>query len=322
MWRKPGEGPCEDPDCPIGRPDAARETNLSLELARANLQRMRGNYAAARDACLSILKRFPGDLPAHTLLGDIAAETGDLEQAAQWYEMALDVAPDSKVDRQRLEAIRSRIREHDAATTARQLGLPTTKPMALRFAVGTSAFIVAVAVGAYYFGGWTRARADAPVVVRDRIVLPAGAPEAKQPPQAPAAEAPQAPEPKIEAQPQPQAPPVGGDAAVLDRVRSQCVHGEAVASAALDPRHDALTLTVRAVDAAGARQVAAELAVSALRVMPEIALVTVRVAVGEQVVFVADATQAERAVAEQGGQPVPDPSALLRNEWSTAAGDR
>lgn len=310
LWRKASEGPCDDPDCPIGRPAGEREADIHLELARANLLRMRGDYAAARDACLSILKRFPGDLSAHTLLGDVAAESGDLAQAAQWYEMALDVAPDSQPDRVKLDAVRRRIQEHEAATTAQQLGLPTTKPKALRFAIGTSTFIVLVAVAAFYTGGWSRARSDEPPVIRDSIELKPGQAEPPRPaPEIKTTEP--APAPPTQAAD----PGVAADRATLDRLRAQCTHGAAIVAATADPRTAAITITVRAVSADGAKQVAAELAISVLRVMPEAPSVTVRVAANDAIVFVADMIQSERATAEPDGQATADPASLLRAEW-------
>lgn len=311
LWRKATEGPCDDPDCPIGRPAGEREADIHLELARANLMRMRGDYAAARDACLSILKRFPGDLSAHTLLGDVAAESGDLAQAAQWYEMALDVAPDSQSDRTKLDSVRRRIQEHEAATTALQLGLPTTKPKALRFAIGTSTFIVLVAVVAFYTGGWSRARNQEPAVIRDSVELTPARTEPSQP-----APGPKSTEPAPAPPPAPPADPgIAADRATLDRLKAQCTHGAAIVAATSDPRTAALTVTVRAVNVDGAKQVAAELAVSVLRVMSDAPSVTVRVAANDQIVFVADMIQSERAAAEPEGQAIADPAALLRDEW-------
>lgn len=312
LWRKPSEGACDDPDCPIGKPYDSVEADVHLELARANLLRMRGEYAGAREACLSILKRFPGDLSAHTLIGDIAAESGDLEQASQWYEMALDVAPDSQPDRHKLESVRQRIQEHEAATTAQQLGLPTTKPRALRFAIVTSLFIVVVAIAAFYTGGWSRTRGQEAPVVRDKIELAPAEPETPQ----------RAPEPKATPAPAPEQPPapqdngVAADRATLDRLQAQCTHGAAIVSATLDPRTNTLVVTVRAISPDGARQVAAELAVSALRVQSDATMVTIRVAAKEAIVYVADMVQSERASAEPEGKVVEDATTLLRNEWS------
>ena len=104
------------------------DTAVYPELARANLLRMRGEYKVAEDICLAILRRHPNSATANTLLGDICADRGDLKQAADWYDMALDITPDSESDRRKLEAMRRRIKEHEAAEAAKHLGLPESKP--------------------------------------------------------------------------------------------------------------------------------------------------------------------------------------------------
>lgn len=63
------------------------------ELARANLLRMQGNYEAAIDVCRRILGRFPSNETVHALLGDIYADQGKFEDAIQWYELLVELAP-------------------------------------------------------------------------------------------------------------------------------------------------------------------------------------------------------------------------------------
>ncbi len=63
------------------------------ELARANLLRMQGKYEEAIDVCRRILGRFPSNETVHALLGDIHADQGKLEDAIQWYELLVELAP-------------------------------------------------------------------------------------------------------------------------------------------------------------------------------------------------------------------------------------
>jgi hypothetical protein len=63
------------------------------ELARANLLRMQGNYEEAIDVCRRILGRFPSNETVHALLGDIYADQGKFEDAIQWYELLVELAP-------------------------------------------------------------------------------------------------------------------------------------------------------------------------------------------------------------------------------------
>ena len=64
------------------------------DLAKANLLRNRHQMPEAIEVALGILRKYPNNATAHTLLGDIYAELDDLKQAAEWYEMALDLSPD------------------------------------------------------------------------------------------------------------------------------------------------------------------------------------------------------------------------------------
>lgn len=98
------------------------------ELARANLLRMRREFKAAEDACLAILRRYPNNSSANTLLGDIACEKGELEQAVEWYELALDLVPDSVEVKQKLAEVKQQLAEQQTQTTAEAIGIPDRQP--------------------------------------------------------------------------------------------------------------------------------------------------------------------------------------------------
>lgn len=84
---------------------AEEERLVNPRLAHANLLRMRGKWDEAVRACAEVLRQFPNNVHAHALMGDIYRDQGSLEEAAQWYKLALDLAPDSAVDRRRLERV-------------------------------------------------------------------------------------------------------------------------------------------------------------------------------------------------------------------------
>ncbi len=84
---------------------AEEERMVNPRLARANLLRMRGQWEEAMRVCADVLRQFPNNVHAHALMGDIYRDQGNLEEAAQWYKLALDLAPDSVVDRRRLEQV-------------------------------------------------------------------------------------------------------------------------------------------------------------------------------------------------------------------------
>jgi tetratricopeptide (TPR) repeat protein len=100
---------------------------FDADLARANLLRLRAEFRKAEDVCLNILRTYPNSAATHSLLGDIYSDQGRLEQAAEWYELSLDLDPNSLADRQKLDDIREQISERDHISAVAQLGLPMTK---------------------------------------------------------------------------------------------------------------------------------------------------------------------------------------------------
>lgn len=73
-----------------------------IALAAANLLRLRGNFDEAEARCIDVLRADPNDVHAHSLLGDVYADQGRMDDARQWYQMALDLNPHSRPDREKL----------------------------------------------------------------------------------------------------------------------------------------------------------------------------------------------------------------------------
>lgn len=282
--------PCDEPDCPLAEePESGPESKVYPELAKANVLRMRGEYKLARDTCLSLLKRYPGNVDAHTLLGDIEAEEGDLVHAAQWYEMALDLRPESEADARKLEAIRQRIQDREARQTAQQLGLPTTKPRALLFAAVAIVVVLASVATAFVLGN--RLRGSSPTK-REIITTPIQA----GPPEDTAAGVP-APESKTEVAPpapttapvtEPTTSPITEDANLLARLKAEAIEGARLTAAEQDPRDESIEVTARADQVGDLRELAALLGVSILDRTPESRKVTIRLTDQGALVFVAD----------------------------------
>lgn len=132
------------------------DSEVHAELAQANLHRMRGEYKQAEDLCLGILRRFPNNASANTLLGDIASARGELEQAAEWYELALDIVPDSAEDRQKLEQVKAQIAQKQRVQAVTQVevasGVPTKRSPIPAIAAGVLLAMVAGAAGFAAFG--------------------------------------------------------------------------------------------------------------------------------------------------------------------------
>ncbi|MEQ1932394.1 MAG: hypothetical protein ABL962_00745 [Fimbriimonadaceae bacterium] len=125
------------------------DTEVYPELAKANLLRMRKEFKQSEDICLSILRRFPNNASANELLGDIMVERGDLEQSVEWYELALDIVPDSDAIKEKLATVRKQQAEVQTTQTAENLGITHTKkpPYATIFAVAAGMIVCLLAIG-------------------------------------------------------------------------------------------------------------------------------------------------------------------------------
>lgn len=156
---------CGAPLSEKGEAVEGSDTEVYRDLAQTNLLRMRGSYKEAIQVCLSILKRYPHNVTAHSLLGDIYAEQGDLEQAAEWYEMALDLSPQAEAERQKLDMIRRQILERQTAATDQQLEIPESKPPKTGLLVGLIAVaVLVVGTTAYVLGTMMKPKPETPQV--------------------------------------------------------------------------------------------------------------------------------------------------------------
>lgn len=147
---KRGEEFCPECGAPMAQATEGSDSAIYTELAQANLFRMRGEYKGAEDVLLRILRKFPNNVTANTMLGDIAATQGNFDQAAEWYELALDITPKSTALQDKLANVRDRVSERETVSTAEVLGLPTEKPKHLMVAVIGVAAISVVALAAYF----------------------------------------------------------------------------------------------------------------------------------------------------------------------------
>jgi tetratricopeptide (TPR) repeat protein len=110
------------PEC--GAPTVNARTNhspepltseISVALAEANLLRLRRAYDLATTKCVEILRRYPNNAPAHSLLGDIYRDRGEYSDALGWYELALQIDPANAADREKIQRIRDDL-QRPAAT--------------------------------------------------------------------------------------------------------------------------------------------------------------------------------------------------------------
>ena len=277
----------------------------SHDLARANLLRMRGGYDAAVDQCLSVLKRAPEDPDAHTLIGDIYAEQGDLGQAAQWYELALDLNPESAADRQKLAYVQQRIRDREVASAAQQIALPPATPHPwLPWAVMGSVAVI-IGIGSFLLG----MRQETPPST-GKTTIPVSNPLENS------------------RQDDSNFPADGGSGSLAeeDRRLMSSLSGQVPAGIALlwayqDPRNRDIVVTLRARPDDSERVIAGEVARGILHLVAGANQVTVRTEKGAQITHIATVDRARLAVTEQagwsdshpGGEALAD--ALLSQEW-------
>jgi len=78
---------------------------LAALLSEANLYRMRAQWLDAENRCIEAMRLDPNTVDAHSLLGDIYRDQGKLEEAAQWYHLALDLNLNSVGDKVKLAEV-------------------------------------------------------------------------------------------------------------------------------------------------------------------------------------------------------------------------
>lgn len=211
------------------------DSEVYNELARANLLRNRHQLQEAIDVSLGILRKYPNNATAHTLLGDIYSEMDDLKQAAEWYEMAIDLNPDSASDQLKLQKVRERMANQQSASTAKALGIPQSGGQVYLY-IGVAIILLLIcSIGAFMMGK----NNSKPVPPSSNpFVVPAdqGKPDLGAGPNTGVGGAGVAPKPSD----------VAADINALTVLQTQSQIGSRFLSAVDDPRDASLWLTVRA----------------------------------------------------------------------------
>ena len=119
------EPPSPFPTTPGG--ELSREAYALL--AQANLLRMRGQWPDAIEKCMDVMTLAPDNASAQSLLGDIYDNQGHIDDAIQWYRMALDVNPHSPADQLKLgRLLEAKARQLPPQTPAPPAAAPATAP--------------------------------------------------------------------------------------------------------------------------------------------------------------------------------------------------
>ncbi|MBS1704707.1 MAG: tetratricopeptide repeat protein [Armatimonadetes bacterium] len=295
---------CPDPACPMTAMGELAAQDTSLELAEANLHRMRREYGAARQACLAVLRKSPGDFVAHTLLGDISYEQDQIEEAKEWYELALDLRPDSVAERSKLDQITRRLEEQQAASTMKQLGIPIAKPKTRLVLAATAFFIIAVGLSGFFAGRVLRSdpgngnsipRQQA-ISIGNQPVAPPPTPDTK-----PEETKPEVPHPAP-------AQPTNEDTELLASLQGKIGAETDLLGAISDPRSATLTATFVPRDPGQVRSEALTLAGKLLAAQPGVAKVICRAMNTGRLIYIGEL---DRAALDSSGNPT-EP---MKNEW-------
>ncbi|MBL8066476.1 MAG: hypothetical protein JNM34_11570 [Chthonomonadaceae bacterium] len=308
---------CRECGAPFKSGSDASDMAVYKELAKANLLKMRGDMKSANDTLLSILKRFPNNPTAHSLLGDISADQGDLQQAKTWYEMAVELVPDNKGDKEKLARITSRIAEDEKASATQIIGIPERKTLPGAFIALSALIVVAIAVGSFWIGNISSPKKEAtdivPYVPPKPVEQPNPAdpaqgvnPETQEPTQTP-----QSPE-KVQT-----------DEAMLTAIRAKSVDKLEWRGLVEDPRAGRAIVTVSASATEPPSLTATKAGLAFFETFPAFKTVTVRVLGSKGYDMIADMT-AESATtvkaAISGGDTVESQSQVaLSNTWMPPA---
>lgn len=250
------------------------DAEVYQELARANLLRMRGDYLGAEAECLKILRRFPNNASAHTLLGDIYGEKGDPEQALQWYELSADLVDDGAVA-EKISAVQRRISDRDHANTAKELGLPAERSQKALFVFSILVPVIVVFIAAYALG---RREGQVQTNSKIHVVPPIHMPGKDQP----------AESEKGNAEQPNDLSSAGSDMDLLQSIKSYSAEGANVLLCQQDPRTKDLTVTYLVDEGKQIRPMGARVAAAALDRVPDSLSVTVRAMEAGKTVYVAN----------------------------------
>lgn len=306
--------------------DPAERERLYPELGRANLLRLRGDYDGAVHQCLSVLKRMPDDIDAHVLVADIFAESGDLNQAAQWYDLALEIEPGNRGIKQKLEKVKERSSHRDIAETAEQLGLPPDTPHMGMIAGGVAALVLLISIASFVLGQ-KNSRLGTEKTLRVPITAPpkmgSGTPDSVANKDA---------SNDIPAEKSPLVPSASGqsglgvlaqeDRSLTVTLSERTPLGMHISTVSEDPRSKVVILTYTVRPDEDARKIGSELAKAALDQVTDAITITLRGIRNEKLSYIADVSRDSVTSAYSAANNAPDTasdaylSKVLSNEWS------
>lgn len=308
---KSGSEFCSECGAPVGSaPAEGSDSAIYPELARANLLRMRGEYKSAIDQCRTILRKFPNNVTANQLLGDLCVESGDLPQAKEWYELALDIAPNHVQVQKKLLDVRKQLEKDETQGLVEQIGLPPTKSRNGLWASLLALLVIGVGIIAYILGTQkpVAERTGAPKQTSFTAPIVRAEPEPTQPP-APTSAA-------------PVNPGSAEENSLLQLIVQRSTNGGRIIGLTTDPRTSVTSITFRIEPADEPRLIASEIAAITLENSPQTRLVTLRGLAGTTLSYMADVrretyeeTKLETWRQANGSDPAIIAGHVISQEW-------
>ncbi len=86
-------------------PHARSASDPYMLLMTANVLRLRREWTLAESKCSELLKEEPENAAAYSLMGDILRDQDRVQDAIEWYKLAVDRNPAGESDRRKLEVL-------------------------------------------------------------------------------------------------------------------------------------------------------------------------------------------------------------------------
>lgn len=231
--------------------------DLQSKLAQIHVLKLRGEYQKATEACQDLLKIAPHSSEACCMMGDLYQEQQNLEEAKNWYELAVEYDPDQVGYFRKVGLVKEAIVQRDRIETARKIGLPTTSAKIPQFAAMVLCLIACFGIVGFLVG---RQGITAPSPTMSEPI------EVKGNALEPLVE-------KVEAVPE---LTVKKDAEIAQKCASLDAIASRFVGAWYDPRGSGVGLTIRASKEDDLETICARAAGALLDAFPEVGLVAVR----------------------------------------------
>ena len=305
----------------------------AAELSRANVMRLRGNFAQARTVCHTILTAYPDDVETYCLLAEICIDEGDLDTAAHWYDIAQDKDPGNNTIQVRAQMLRTRITDGNTRQISQQMQamrvpvVQQSQTKAYAIAGGLGVVVIGTLLGLFLLKPKNQEPVSQSVnrpVKITRPTTPVNRQVSASLPSSPPITSPPANSEKTDpfdyALP-PTEPEPGGiaeDEQALAFFEGKCADGSRLLSVQQQPSNKELNITFQADPKDDLPFLASRLAVDMFRNTTKAPKLNFRAILDRNVVFACEVSRQDYDEAKKSGlldEANPDPDVLLKNIW-------